>query len=215
MREEFEKFKKVIANDDIIEYQIFHCYYELHSTNSTNKVKLKNSDAFFIDIFVIDYIDCSNNSHEEILEAYKKLNVDFHASFADYLLQQGFTNFFENGVFIPRALPQYVNDYYNELHNEYSLSCDRWGKGDYICMDFEVAGALLNIFPHDHYLPLQKNGVEFENDYYDCPKNPTDYLNNLFGDIWQFPQEIHPKHLHEIGRLSEGEIKTIKELGII
>lgn len=217
MREEYNKFKTAIVDDDTIELNLYHCYFDFHDSNTTQKVKLKNSEAFFVDIFVYDYIDCENESPDSIMNEYNKLSLSFHKEFADYLLQHGTVGFCSSGTYIPRKLLQKDDDYYISLYDKYRSSFDRLGKGEYICLGFEVSNAFINkikLIPKKHYLPLLFNCVEFEGKKYSCPKNYEDYLNVQYGDIWHFPDSLYSHHLNEIGKLEDRDLRLLNELGI-
>lgn len=217
MRDDFDKFKNVVLEDDIVELRLSHCYFNFHFSNTTYKVKLKKCDTFFIDIFVYDYIDCEQDSIDEVMKTYNKLSISFHKEFADYLFKNGFTDFFTNGHYIPRELPEFVDKHYFELYNKYRESYSRLGNGECFCLGFETSNAFINkikIIPCNHYLPLLTDSVVFENNKYDSLRNSIDYLNVQYKDIWRLPNSIDSHHLSEIGELSIDDINIVKKLGV-
>lgn len=91
---------------------------------------------------------------------------------------------------------------------------DYYGHGDSFCYSIFNASRFrsnsgVTIFPADEMLPLNKNSVEFEGIYYDAFKNCDTLLELEYGDIWNMPSKIYPKHSGEMKDLDKA-LKTIK-----
>ena len=216
MREEYEKFRVAVKKDDLIELATYYCYYSEEVINITHKVKIKGNDLFFVDIFVYDYMECNDESLDAAMDSYCDLSYAFHREFADYMTKEGITEFKVGDSYIPRSIPELDDVFYSIYKNHYDRF-GKLGKGEYFCLGFEFSTTFLKkmkILSRNRYLPLLVNSIEFEGTRYDCLRNCVDYLAVQYGDIWKFPKNINPHHLHEIGELGEKDIELIKELGI-
>ena len=81
-------------------------------------------------------------------------------------------------------------------------------------MGFEVSNAFINkikILECKHYLPLDKDCIEFEGCRYDCLRNHIDYLSIQYGNIWELPRSFYSRHLHEIGNIAEKDVSFLRE----
>lgn len=216
MREEYEKFRVAVKKDDLIELATYYCYYSEEVINIIHKVKIKGNDLFFVDIFVYDYMECNDESLDAAMDSYCDLSYAFHREFADYMTKEGITEFKVGDSYIPRSIPELDDVFYSIYKNHYDRF-GKLGKGEYFCLGFEFSTTFLKkmkILSRNRYLPLLVNSIEFEGTRYDCLRNCVDYLAVQYGDIWKFPKNINPHHLHEIGELGEKDIELIKELGI-
>ena len=211
MRDEYEKFEKAITDDDVIELKHYYCYFNHSVANVTNKVKFKNSDSFFVDVFVYDYIECTHDEVSNVWESYNEISLEFHKNLAEELEKQGLTDFDISGSYIPRSIEMF-NSYYKSLYSKYRSKVDRIGTGEYFCLGFEVSNAFINkikMLECKHLKKKKKNSIEFEGEKYDCLNNHIDYLSIQYGDIWQFPQDITSQHLREIGTLTKEDISIL------
>lgn len=200
MRDEFLKFEKAIKNDSFIELKRYYCYYSYHDSNTLLKVKYKNNESVFVDIFVFDYIECCDKNIKKIVDKYNEINNAFHKELADCLLDKGYTDFYINNNYVPKYLPD-MDPVFDELFQKYYSNFSEIGNGSYICQSIDVKNTFPDygkLLPYNHYFPLSKNNVLFEDDYYDCFKNYYDYLEVHYGDIWKLPKNLFSHHLYEI-----------------
>lgn len=200
MRNEYIKFERAVRNNELIEVKRYYCYFQYHDCNTLLKVKYKNNDTVFVDLFIYDYIDCGESTKTQMMNRYNQLNKKFHMELSNSLLKHGYTDFQKGGNYVPRSIPE-MDQYYNELFQKYYDSFSDLGKGNYFCLSFEVSNIFLNklcLLPCEHFFPMIKDAVQFEGQKYDCLANHCDYLFVQYGDIWSLPYNISPHHLNEM-----------------
>lgn len=201
MRKEYLKFRNAIQNNALIEVKRYYCYYQYHDCNTLLKVKFKNNDSIFVDIFIYDYIDCEETTKRQMMDQYNQLNIIFHKELSDCLFENGYTDFQARGTYVPKSIPE-MDKYYDELFQKHYDKFNMLGKGNYFCLSFEASNTFLNkigLLPCEHFFPMIKNSIQFEGHRYDCLANHCDYLFVQYGDIWSLPDNISPHHLSEMG----------------
>ena len=190
MRDDYDQLVNIIKNDNELEMST---YYTAYGTRQI-KVKLKQSDRFFVDIYLFDYIDVKEENlqgrWEESLQISKKIEQVIHKSFP---LANSIAD--TSRPFIVNDVEQAVVQYTKEMYEQY----DYLGKGEYFCPSIDMPSS----FRKDH--PILKvedqfpfGELVFEGKNYWVWKNYMAYFDFIYNP-WDFPNSVKPHLLDEYG----------------
>ena len=216
MREDYRKFEELLLQDPEIELQ--RCYRYLGSAHIPGyipKIKLRNSDVFFVDIFPFDHISLtSDRAHR--WEETQALCAEFHAAllplFQKYNIPDSQT--------IPascKAMDSEVIALEDEFGRRFTELFSPEDADVGMCPGFELERPLRNywnLFQEDVLLPLRKNAVEFEGMQYDSWNQSDAYLVIRYGDYWGLPSSLSQAHASEMEHYSDHDrliVQSIRE----
>ena len=212
LRADFWKLWDILQNDEEL---TMHYYYEYKPnkiplcSNLITKVKLRNFDSFWVDIFPYDCFDVENLG--EFFNKHNELSRELHKEFQKY---------FEKNICYPEKFyyphaESSFDDEINSIIKEKILECGYKNCGDTVVLGIDQFEGLINscgIYRYDDYFPLKKNVVEFEGEKYNAPKEYEHMLQNKYGDYMSLPSDITPCHSQELKGLSDGERDFVKNL---
>ncbi len=208
MRDHYEKLLIAIGKDSLLDVKP----YFSRNGNRQVKIKYRESDMFFVDVFVFDRIDFTDCCAER---RWKETQV--LASKQRELIISEIKNRFDLSAMGDRPIYDEIIEskvrifFENETHK-----LGYYGSGDYFCFSAEILPQSRSCHDwltfSDHF-PLQIDAAEFEGCKYNIWKNPIKYFEKLF-DIWEFPTDIKPLHIDEYGKKISCEIDRLHEKGI-
>lgn len=190
MREELEKIRKYYTGDEIFEY------YDMASRNFNNicyKIRFKNENIpISMDIFVYDYCQEVN---EEVVEQNMSIHKEFCREFKK-------TYYLEDGSYMSNVCENYKEGKHFDVYQKYcEIAKQRLG-----IVEKERANAVIYAFDNatikagirssserEKIFPLTE--VVLENHKYYAPKNPEDYCERSYGDIYSIPDDMI-SHVH-------------------
>ena len=206
--DQFFALKKAIENDEFLEL----AYYYNRGGEVYIKVKLKQRECFFVDIFLREYLDIGISEVEAFTKKLKVLNKELKVMIKDTIDSQ-FSDLDWTFPHKNEQLDKIVDGFWNEIKK---MKIFQNNRSKFTCASPITPEWVMNcfgaIFPYDTVLPLSSDSVEFEKVYYNVPNDYNQYLFCYYGDIWSLPKSITPLHSYEL-KNGEKEAKIIlKEL---
>lgn len=194
LRSDCEKLFNVLKENKKIE---INNYYNFYYGSKFVKVKFKDSDAFFVDIFLFDYVDLSENELDEKFSEIRSCQLKY-SSYIDNLCNE---KKITNESLIKPIKYKELDILANEYKKKITDSLVYYGYGEYVCysIDKNITPETIESFFYKkvdlfhNKVTLSFEGIEFE-----VFSNYNVWLKNQYGDIWKFPSKIMPHHLDEI-----------------
>ena len=207
MREEFDKLVSAIRSDK--ELKIATYFYYSDVPRHVIKIKLKESETFWVDVWICDKIGIFNS----INETWDKTLIMTESFITELEKQfkQRYSSYADS--FIDLSLEKYMNEFgrriteKNEWYNHNSEA---------VCLGFEYSywfRKIMRVTELEKAFPLV-SGILFEGEEYESFREPEEWLKREYGDYLSFPRVIKPEHQWEIGNLSEKDRDTLNKLGI-
>lgn len=188
LREDFNKFCKVVKDDPVLK---LHIYFSVTNVDffKVYKVYLDNS-PIFVDIFVYD----------EIKSPFDSPN-NYYFNFKNALKNEAYELLKNKGINVSsRETRLEVDDPcfgdVCKIFDKYTANSVGSGKEKYLMWgvdNFAFHRVLNGHFYYDEVFPLKK--VHFENIDICIPCSPDTILEKVYGDIYNFPEDIE-NHSH-------------------
>lgn len=215
-RNDYFALEKILSDDEELTMRRFYRYKnDGKSASYVMKVKLKESDQFFVDVFVRDFIQANNHSENEIWDSTVRLCDEYHKALYDVFEANGFKY---NGSTRPQAYTKLDYDVIN-LEREYLNSFNNYylptEKVDYLCAGIEIEKEFrqgIKLIRYTDTVPILKNALNFEGEVYSALNNYDKYLTNLYGDYWSLPPSIKPVHSQEFLEFSDTDVNLLNEI---
>lgn len=215
-RSEFNKLESLLNNhDDLVLKRYYRYKGDPSEAGFVYKVKLKESDQFYVDIFLRDYIDVGNDSVEDVW----RKTVDFHKQYQKELLILFRNNGFEFSygtrptAFERLDLPvkELTNTYIEKFYREFNPE----KKKEFYCAGIELEQPFrdtIKIITSKECLPICSNSVIFEGEKYNSYTNNDMYLTTLYGNYWAFPKSVDAVHSGEFSNFSERDGEVLERI---
>ena len=200
MYDDFLVLEEVLKDDEELEVHHYCRYqYQGKSAGSIIKVKLRNSDTFFVDIYLYEFVNIQDNENES-WEKTAKLSNKLHADLFDLMKKSGIvydgTNNPTHYPQLDEAIKTMERQYRELLHEE--LPTEQGSTHICMALGHDISTRKANRFwPCEEMFPIQEEALLFEGKKYDSFKNNYIYLNKHHGTIWRLPSSITPGHLNE------------------
>ena len=202
MRNDYVKMEEIINKDSELEMRRYYRYSAYGEVAGyVMKIKLRKSDLFFVDVFPWDYIDAHPGEEEKVWKETQKLNEFFHKDLGDLFRKKGFLC---DGDRRPKAddnldlaVKELEKTYLNDFSKKYSLN----EKSSHFCLGIEQENGFREgsqLHECRIFMPIIKNAVLFEGQYYDALNNYLIALENHYGDFWTLPSTISQVHSSEM-----------------
>ena len=209
-RKDYKRLKEIIANDELIE---INNYYNVKGEVYI-KAKLKESDVFYVDIFLLEYLDIEKNDIAKTKKDLICLSEKLQKCLAEHIenkmkgLDWSYKRKSEELDIIVNDFEQtyLARPFYNNIRAKYV--CDSPINPSWI-LYFD--GPIIN---YDTLLPFMHNILVFEGKNYSSPHKTEAFLNDIYGDIWTIPESIVPFHSYELNKASR-EIEKIQKIAKI
>ena len=179
------------------------------SSDLITKVKLKNSDIFYVDVFPYDCIYTDNLEH--FFECHNEFSKDIHKAFRKYFEEHDYN---QEYYYKPQLEIAFDNEI-TEIIKRKLADCGYKNYGDTVVLGAEQSYGFINrcgIYRYNDYFPLKTDAVHFEGEMYSVPKGYERMLYNKYGDYMSLPANINPCHSKELEGLSDFERKFVEGL---
>ena len=175
------------------------------------KVKFKNIDSFYVDIFTFDFLNADDSNVDEIWEESQAFTVDYSNMVKTMLSNLNLIDESSIKPIYDETISEKLKKYFAEITNKMTY----YGIGDYVTESIEN-GYLFRksrgIIKKEEVFPLKINELEFEGMKYDVWNQYEKGLERFFGDIWSLPQSVKPIHSEEF---CECDFEKLRELNIL
>ena len=203
LREDFWKLWDILKDDNELCIHYYYMYNPNKSPISSDlltKVKFKNSDLFYVDIFPYDCIN--TNDPESFFKSHNELSATLHQEFRKYFETH---NYKQNFYYKPQAEPSFDSDITKIIKQH--LKDNKYKKiGDHMVLGIDQSSGFINnrgIYHYSDFFPLKKDYVEFESYTYNVPKKYKEILHKKYGDYLSLPKSVSPIHSMELNNISE------------
>lgn len=188
---DYVRFQKAMEAEPELEVKR---YYSFPNVYSVIKVKLKNCDSFFVDIFLYDYVDADFENADASLRQFAEANARFREGLRAILEQYSKKNGVPTGLFASGELDRQFRLLKDNVYRSYSLL----GKGSFLSESIENDPiGRFDLVPVEKCYPLEKNALEFEGERYSSWRDIDRYLSPKYGDYWSLPRALTPHHTAE------------------
>lgn len=209
MKSDFLKLRKLLETDELLRLDYFYKYSD---GTKVSKVKFKDNDVFFIDIFVFDYLDATEETVDSIWKKTLSANKEHRE-----MIQQLTKNLQNKSYIRPVANPQ-LDQEIEEFEQKQLSDFPMLGHGDYFCETMDSpywSRDDRGVYLVANHFPLLKDEVEFEGRSYDVWRNYEQALYHFFGEIWSLPFSVSEPHTTEFDEGLEEGFQYLKTKGIL
>lgn len=209
LRADFTRFQKVIRDDKEL-----HCnyYYNYHTGVKVIKVKFRNNDVFYIDIFLFDFIDDEEMDIDKAWMETQKANTVHR-----WELMEISKDYIKNYTVRPLKNED-IDRKIGQLEELQIKDMKFLGKGNYLCETVDSpywSRDPRGIRRVTECYPLLKDEVEFEGARYSVWRKYKDALTDFFGDYWQLPFSVSEPHTTEFDEGFEDAVEYMKKMNIL
>lgn len=204
LRDDFDLFIKAVEKDEII--RVVNCYN--NGGEKYIKAKLRDSDVFWVDIFVYEYINVPEGHGSEWIAAeIKKINAVYQTKVRQEIQKYGGIDWSypHMNVDADKEMQNFEESILNQP--EFSDRVDkRW-----LCKSPFTPDWIINshcAFEAKAFVPYDKDSIRFEQVFYSSMKDYKAVLEEYYGDYMSFPRKLTPQHSYE-QKLAEHEIEGI------
>ena len=216
MRADYYRLEEILAKDEELVMKRYYRYLvKDQRAGYITKIKLKDSENFFIDIFPKDYVYAPEDEVEQIWEETKALCDEYHSRLKEIFVQYGFLekdrNRPEPFEKMDEAVRTLEKQYVSILQERYCKTGEYNGFCQGVDQDF-IFRDIHKIASADEYLPIKRNALLFEGAYYDSYQNPEKWLAGQYGDFWSLPRAIQQQHYKEFSGYTEQDQKLLEKI---
>ena len=212
LRSDYQKLKQVLKDDKELTLQRYYKYSALDGkAGYIIKIKLRESELFFVDIFPNDLIS-SQLPADELWTINKHVSNEFHIEL-DRLFQK---HNFSRAWVLPIAFPS-LDDEVELLEEKFrSRFVSQAGSSgeEFLCMGIEMEDGfrrLHKIAPDGIFVPMKENELLFETGKFHAPNDIERFLQIQFGNYWSLPKSMKPLHAEEFVNVSEKDLALMAD----
>lgn len=198
LREDYWKLWDVLKDDN----ELCIHYYFMYNPNKNpvssdiiTKVKFKDSDLFYVDIFPYDCVNTGDI--DQFYKQHNELRVKMHNEFGKYFESK---QYHQNYYYKPQAEPAFDSDI-TKIIKDFISDNGYSDNGNIIALGADQS--FCSIDKYSDYYPLADDMVAFEGTTYCAPKNHKEVLNKIFKDYLSLPRNIMPTHSEELSIITE------------
>ena len=209
MKSEYMKLRALIEKDAELSAEY---YYNYEVGLKIPKIKYRNNDLFWIDVFLFDYIDATAETAEKIWQETQRINSEYSAKLRE--LAKPYVSGYSG---IPTANCE-LDKATEAIEHEQNKLFGLLGRGNYVCETLDSpywSRDPRGISKASDRFPLRKNAVEFEGRTYDVWSNYEQALNHFYGEYWSLPFSISEPHTNELDIGLEEAFLILEREGIL
>ncbi len=207
-RREFLKLKQILRNDE--ELSLENYYAPMRPIMP--KLKFRGAEAFFLDIFPLDFMDVTEENKEQRWQE----SIDVHIGMHDRLMAELTSRKIVGNDFVPAANAE-LDAFYDGLVEEAIKRIPYYGHGDYFSLSLDnyyFTRRNFGLKKVSEGFPCLENAMEFEGRLYDALKNSDKLLEQWYENIWQLPPNLQASHENETYIHSDAEKKILRRIGL-
>lgn len=193
-REDYERLISLFANDPSVYPDCELCFENNKRNKCFVKLKHKNSENLFIDIFPYDFYHSKLTEEEKLELSDKIVEVRKPKLFKKYKnieqIREHFKNITKNNILSAKDV---------DLDKEPAL---------FMGIDFPHNWRN-KVYDWENIFPLKQ--ISFENKVFYAPNMPETVLKSIYRDYMRIPKDSYPRHSNYID-MTEGERKFLESL---
>ena len=217
LRKDFYRLQNLLQNDDEL---VMKRYYKYRNGGTEpghlTRVKLRQSDQFFIDVFPLDYMTIEPGQEETEWKRKEALCEEYHRRLREIFNRHGFL--YTGDTARAAAVPE-MDDEVDALEAEYLAKYEAQflsgGPYTHFTRGIGVGRWLRSIYrvqKAEDYLPFEQDVVSFEGKRYGTYKNYDALLEYQYGDYWSLPGMIFTRHSNEHVGYSQLDTALLEQL---
>ena len=192
LRDDYDKFIKLFEKEHT-NYSDLELVYENNGKNKCLiKVKLKNIDNLFVDIFPYDYYPGKLNAEEKAILSAKIGKISHSKGLRFFNTAEKIQKYFKK-----TTLKKILNNKECNLEQKNTI---------FYGIDFPHNWKN-KVFDYEDFFPLNK--IVFENNEFMVPKNYEKILTTIFGNYLEWPKDSYPRH--SIATISDEEKEKMEK----
>ncbi|MBR0160224.1 MAG: LicD family protein [Oscillospiraceae bacterium] len=207
LRLDCERLMTLLQNDPVLRAD--NCYSIMYE--KFIKVKFRDLDKFFVDIFVMDEFSADDSNLEERYKEIRAAHWEYAAEMKRYFAETG-ERIEDYAVPKPNAA---LNARMEAKFKALSERLGYYGKGNYLGFGIDDNCLMTNTwysYPKDELLkPAQ---VRFDGEIYETFGNYPQWLTNAYGDYWNLPKNIMTGH-SEFAELEAEDYRAMATHGVL
>lgn len=207
LRGDYLKLEKALKNHPSL---CVHRYYSIMNEKFV-KVKFRDSDTFFLDLFILDAFEADENTFLPRYQNLKAVHAEYSAAIREYLQRKDA----ERADYAVPKLDEHLDSRMQEKYEQLCDAVDYYGKGNYFCFGIDNPAFIRNsgyVYHRDELFPAV--AVTYEGQTYETFACWDAWLRNAYGDYWSFPRNLMTGH-GELSRLNEQDYQTLVLHGIV
>ena len=219
MRSDFQLFEKCINSDHEL---VFRKYYAIENNGENPyyiyKVKLKDSDLFFVDVFIRDSYWSNDENANQTWSEIVSLSVEHKRALKDAMESIGFKCESDRGVIIPRACSE-LDEIVQSIDEQFNAAfTERFGREcgtEYGCLGIDQPTGFVKkekLVPWCVYYPYKENVVTFQGKLYDAYNDYLQWLEIQFGEYWALPPAINQEHRNQLLDWTEKDYEVVDRI---
>ena len=216
LREDFYRLQKLLRDDgELIMKRYYKYRFNGTEAGYLTRVKFKQSDLYFVDIFPLDYMSIEAGQEESEWEKKESFCEEYSERIKELFDSHGFRY---NGTELAEAIPEIdaeVDLLEEEYLKEYQARFLPNGQYTHFTRGVGVGRWLRNVYriqKFEEYLPFEKDVVLFEGKRYDTYRNFDKLLQYQYGDYWSLPKTIYQKHGFEHKAFSQADAALLEQI---
>jgi lipopolysaccharide cholinephosphotransferase len=216
MRADFDTLQDLLADDEELVMKRYYKYrFDGTEAGHLTRIKLRQSDQYFIDIFPLDYMSIEAGREEAAWKEKEAFCEEYTGKLQDIFQRHGFCY---KGTELAEAVPE-MDAEVDALEKEYlQIYQNRFladGRHTYFSRGVGVGRWLRSVYriqKAEEYLPFQQDALLFEGERYGAYKNHEELLRYQYGDYWSLPRALGQKHDYEHAAYSQADAALLNEL---
>lgn len=209
LREDYRKLRALLENDEELRAEY---YYNYTVGLKIPKIKFRDNDVFWIDVFLFDCLDAAEDTADEVWQETRKINSAYSARIRE--LAQPYLDRYPGQPAANPALDEALKPVEEEMESRFG----RFGKGEYFCETLDSpywSRDPRGICKAADRLPLRTDFVEFEGRRYDVWQQYEQALTHFYGDYWSLPFSVNEPHTAEFDGDLEPAFAFLRNKGIL
>ena len=216
LREDYVRLEEILSQDDELVMRRYYRYLNSgERAGYVTKIKLKESDQFFVDVFPWDSLMVEKEDTSRAWEETAALCEQYHRELKELFEAHGFSY---NGSQRPEANADLDADVVSLEKKYLQHFKQRFSSGSsttYYCRGIEQERAFRNchrLIDRDCFYPFERDAVLFEGKKYDAYRNHEGWLYRVYGDFWSFPRAVNPHHGTEYKNYSDRDLAIVEDI---
>lgn len=194
--ESYCQLEELLENDEELTMSRYYRMWAGSIPGYITKIKLKNSDCYFVDVFTFDYLRVGERDPDVVFQETVEMNEQYHRELGTLFLKYNI----DPAVIFPAKVPEEMDREVRELEKEYAEEFrSRFrtaGEPDYFCVSITEEACVRRRGLHllSESFPLVEAGVTFEGKKYCKFRNSEELLKENYGEYMELPSNIYPSH---------------------
>ena len=205
LRAHFQKLRTILRDDPELRLDTYY------STNCWQfaKVKFRDSESFYVDVFILDEFDAGAQNLSDRYAALSGCADAYTAAIREAYARHGI----EAAQIKAPQRNAVIEREMRKCYDAQTKELGYCGRGDYICFGIDNPPFIRNqgyVYRRDEMFPLVN--ISFEGETYHVFRNYDRWLRNAYGDYWSLPKNIVSGH-SDFSEVSP-EDPALKRLGL-